>query len=315
MLNSVPESMRACLIEAAKLAGPAFKRKAAEQQQQAAAAPGGAAAAVGPLSFNISVDAGRAPPINAGGSAGAMVAFAAAPAPAATGAQRSGSMPATAESDPLITGLLAGALGSDPMLGPLSSLAAGPSMQRGGQPADGEQQQAGQQRQGGSDPQQLLDLIRWAGWCAQAVRAALLLLGWASPKVHSFQTPIPTLPCVLTAAAGAWTAAQRSRVPSRPQRWAWLQQGTPHTLQQPHCTCRWQQQRWRRRSNRLPSRCSGRRWRWWWRQWLGRWGCSGRGRCSRRPPPPISRCAAWMLDQECHACRLPQGDSLWKARQ
>jgi hypothetical protein len=170
MLNSVPESMRACLIEAAKLAGPAFKRKAAEQQQQQAAAPGGAAAAVGPLSFNISVDAGRAPPTNAGASAGAMAAFAAA---AATGAQRSGSMPATAESDPLITGLLAGALGSDPMLGPLSSLAAAPSTQRGGQPADVEQQQqAGQQRQGGSDPQQLLDLIRWAGLCAQAVCAA-----------------------------------------------------------------------------------------------------------------------------------------------
>ena len=159
MLNSVPESMRACLIEAAKLAGPAFKRKAAEQQQAAAAAPGGATAAVGPLSFNISVDAGRAAPT--GGAAGAMAAFAA--AAAAAGVQGAGSMPATAESDPLITGLLAGALGSDPMLGPLPSLAAAPSTQQGDQPPLAAEQQAGQQRQGGSDPQQLLDLIRWAG--------------------------------------------------------------------------------------------------------------------------------------------------------
>lgn len=90
MLNSVPESMRACLIEAAKLAGPAFKHKVSDP------AAAGAASSSGPLSFNISVDAGRGPPAPA---ADAVAAFATA---AANGAGGSGGMP-NAESDPLIS--------------------------------------------------------------------------------------------------------------------------------------------------------------------------------------------------------------------
>lgn len=159
MLNSVPESMRACLIEAAKLAGPAFKHKVSDP------AAAGAASSSGPLSFNISVDAGRGPPAPA---ADAVAAFATA---AANGAGGSGGMPnageacgrtfgsrnslpyislwcyagfcmfhaslasscrrlcfpPAAESDPLISGLMVGALGSDPLLGPLPPLSAPPS--------------------------------------------------------------------------------------------------------------------------------------------------------------------------------------------
>ena len=58
MLNSVPESMRACLIEAAKLSAPGFKKKEAAAGSELGSLGGSA----GPLSFNISVDAGRAPP-------------------------------------------------------------------------------------------------------------------------------------------------------------------------------------------------------------------------------------------------------------
>lgn len=156
MLNSVPESMRACLIEAAKLAGPAFKRKIADP------ALAGAASGSGPISFNIAVDAGRGPAVPA---AGVVTAFA-----TAGGTGGSGGMPNAgkvwlkglcarpldtfvgcgrdsswmahagahvmlslllcqpcAESDPLIPGLMAGALGSDPLLGPLPPLSAPPS--------------------------------------------------------------------------------------------------------------------------------------------------------------------------------------------
>ncbi len=164
MLNSVPESMRACLIEAAKLAGPAFKRKMSDPPFA------GAASGSGPLSFNISVDAGRGPPAPA---AGAVAAFATAaagstggsssiPNAGEAGSQRvcvcvespcqsrhmgcgaavavsallfgprhlslvSACVQPAAESDPLISGLMVGALGSDPLLGPLPPLSAPPS--------------------------------------------------------------------------------------------------------------------------------------------------------------------------------------------
>lgn len=157
MLNSVPESMRACLIEAAKLAGPAFKRKAADH-----VAPGAVGSGSGPLSFNITVDAGRAPPAPA--SAGAIAAFAAA---AAGGGVSAAGLP-PAESDPLISGLVVGGLGSDALLGPIPPLPALP-MAVPSLPLPVSHQQtaaaaaAGQAQDGnGGDQDQLLDMLRWA---------------------------------------------------------------------------------------------------------------------------------------------------------
>jgi hypothetical protein len=163
MLNSVPESMRACLIEAAKLAGPAFKRKAAD----CGAAPG--SSGPGPLSFSITVDAsGRgaaaAPPPAAGP---AMAAFAAAAAgiPAAPPG-----VLGVAESDPLISALPGGNIGSNPLLGPLPSLAGVPSARTAPMPAaeavaaGGSRlpaaAAAGAQHGGSGDQQELLELIR-----------------------------------------------------------------------------------------------------------------------------------------------------------
>lgn len=137
LLNSVPESMRACLIEAAKLAGPAFKRKAPEQ---AAAGGGLGGLGSGPLSFEISVDAGRAPPASA-----ALAAFA-----AAAGAGPSGGQLPTAESDQLLLGA--------PPIPPLTS---GPLLHIPPLPAPPAAcaVPAGPL---GDGPQQLLDLIRCA---------------------------------------------------------------------------------------------------------------------------------------------------------
>lgn len=151
MLNSVPESMRACLIEAAKLSAPGFKKKAEAAAGSELGSLGGSA---GPLSFNISVDAGRAPPA---APASAVAAFAA----AAGGAGGGGGL-AGAESDPLL--LMAGAMGSDPLLGPIPPLGAPPTtvpQAVDGQGATASGDAAAAQR--GAAPgnqQQLLDLIR-----------------------------------------------------------------------------------------------------------------------------------------------------------
>ncbi|KAL4444372.1 hypothetical protein ABPG75_012109 [Micractinium tetrahymenae] len=196
MLNSVPESMRACLIEAAKLAGPAFKRKTSDPTLV------GPASGSGPLSFNIAVDAGRRPPAPA---AGAVAAFAAA---AGGGGGGSGSMP-NAESDPLIPGLMVGALGSDPLLGPLPPLSAPPSsipalpLPAPAQPVGG--QAAGgiaavpAAGGGGGQAQQLLNMsMLGSGVVQQGGKPALGGAGAASPAVlqpcHLLPVPLPPPP-------------------------------------------------------------------------------------------------------------------------
>lgn len=152
MLNSVPEAMRACLIEAAKLSAPGFKKKAEAAVGGELGSLGGSA---GPLSFNISVDAGRAPPA---APAGAVAAFAAAAAAGSSGVGLGG-----AESDPLL--LMAGAMGSDPLLGPIPPLGAPPTTVPAavdGQGAVGGSDAAASQRGAAAgNQQQLLDLIRW----------------------------------------------------------------------------------------------------------------------------------------------------------
>ena len=184
MLNSVPESMRACLIEAAKLAGPAFKRKTAEQQVPAAAA--GAGAAGGPLSFNISVDAGRGPPVvhpaaaaaaadaeplASFPSAGAMATAAGADAAAAGVQPQATPLPSGESSDPLISGILNGVLASGPLLCPIPSLPPPPLPVGpvGGRAQPGQEPQQGPEAaeqpphagsSGGGNEQQLLDLIQ-----------------------------------------------------------------------------------------------------------------------------------------------------------
>jgi hypothetical protein len=171
MLNAVPESMRACLIEAAKLAGPAFRRKAAD----------GGGSGGGGLCFNISVDAGRGPSV-----AAALAAAGAHGGDGGSGALDGG------ESDPLISGLVGQALGSNPLLGPLPVLPPPPPLPPATMPiAVGARRSIlptaaasvppaaeGARRAGSvlaealdvapraaeaTDQQQLLNLIRWVG--------------------------------------------------------------------------------------------------------------------------------------------------------
>lgn len=176
MLNSVPESMRACLIEAAKLAGPAFKRKAVE----CGAAPGSS----GPLSFSITVDAsGRgaaAAPPPAAGPAMAAFAVAAAGIPAAPPG-----LIGVAESDTMISTLPGGNIGSNPLLGPLPSLAGLPSAQAPPLPVA---KAAATQQDGSDDQQQLLELIRCALGCSG--RPVLPAAGLCD-NCHASRPPTP----------------------------------------------------------------------------------------------------------------------------
>lgn len=233
MLNSVPESMRACLIEAAKLAGPAFKRKAAEPPL----ALGGGAA--GPLSFNIQVDASSrslppVPPPAPGPMAAFAAAAAAAAGPGSTGGQLAGS-----ESDPLIPGLIAGPLPSDPLLAAIPPLPV-PPLPGGEQPAAastgdaaGAAPAAGDAAAApGGEQQQLLDLIRWElavlAWGLVPACNTPIPAGWPSAaRHHESPTAASAHP------AGASTAAWWRRAPSRRCRpRCWGRQAAAPTLRQ-----------------------------------------------------------------------------------
>lgn len=150
--------MRACLIEAAKLAGPAFKNKAPEQPEDGAGGSGSLAGlGPSPLSFEISVDAGRGPPAPA---PSAMAAFEAA---VVAGTGEAAALPAmpTAESDQLLLMTGGPPMGSDRLLPMPPPLPAPPllgAQQPGGAPVAPAPAAAL-----GDGPQQLLDLIRCGG--------------------------------------------------------------------------------------------------------------------------------------------------------